>query len=82
MILPYVLVCVMFFFAFGERWLAIADLCGEIRRHEAELADVQSRKAELEADLDLTKDPAYLTAKMRQLGYIYPGETVYLGAAD
>lgn len=77
--LSYGFVLVLFFFSCGERCLSIAALCGEIRSSEKVLAEAELRREELEADYARACDPAYLTEKMRELGYIYPGETMYLG---
>lgn len=79
MILSVVFIAVLFLFSCGERWLKIAEVCKEIRFSEEKLAEVKSRETELETEYEQTKDPNYLTVKMRRLGYIYPGETVYSG---
>lgn len=80
MILPYIVVLVMFLFAFGERLWEVAEIKESIHEKEIALGEVQSRRAKLEDEKNMATDPAVLHVKMRQLGYIYPGETVYLGA--
>lgn len=81
MILPYIVVLVMFLFAFGERLWEVAEIKESIREKEMVLAEVEVRRIELAEEKDMATDPAILHVKMRQLGYIYPGETVYLGVS-
>lgn len=80
MIFPYLVVLVMFLFGGGERLWEVVEIKGAVREKEVALCEVQSRKTELEEEKHLATDPSILQEKMRQLGYIYPGETVYLGA--
>ena len=78
MILPYLGVLLMFLFAFGEGLWEVAEIKRDIREQELALGEVQARKEELEEERALASDPDALHIKMRRLGYIYPGETVYL----
>lgn len=74
------MVLVISLFAFGERLWDVVEIKMVIREKELALAEVQERKIKLEEEKDMATDPAALHIKMRQLGYIYPGETVYLDA--
>ena len=78
-ILPYSFVLMMFLFAFGERLWDVAEIRGDIREKEIVLNEVQVRRDRLMEERDISTDPAVLQMEMRRLGYIYPGETVYLG---
>lgn len=77
--LLFALAILLFVFSCSERWMKIADVCEKIQLCEEELEAVKSYEEELTAIYEKTQDPDYLTVKMRRLGYIYPGEKVYLG---
>lgn len=77
-IIPYLLVLALFFSALGDRLLSVGRIFAEIRHGEGILLEINKEKETLESDLALAEDPAFLEASIRRLGYIYPGETVYL----
>lgn len=79
--MPCLLICALFFFSFGERWLAVGRVCGDIRAQEAALAAAAEEKQALLTKKEKLQDPAYLTILAREkLCYIYPGETLCLPA--
>lgn len=81
-ILPHFIVLLLFLLAFGERLLVAEALFGDMRRSEASLSEVQAEYDRLKEELAAVDDPASLQERMRRLGYIYPGETVYLQVTD
>ena len=73
--MPVILLCLFFFFVFGERWLSVVQICREIRAQESALLAAETEREELRAEREKLDDPAYLTILAREkLGYIFPGE--------
>ena len=80
--MPVILLCLFFFFVFGERWLSVVQICREIRAQESALLAAETEREDLRAEREKLDDPAYLTILAREkLGYIFPGEKLYLNAA-
>ncbi|MGM9567847.1 MAG: septum formation initiator family protein [Clostridia bacterium] len=79
--MPLILLCLFFFFVFGERWLSVIQVCREIRLQESALLAEETEREELREEREKLKDPAYLTILAREkLCYIFPGEKLYLNA--
>lgn len=79
--MPCILLCLLFFFAFGERWFSIIRVCQEIRTQESVLSAAEDEQKDLRAEIEKLQDPDYLTILARQnLCYIFPGETLCLSA--
>ena len=81
-ILPHLIILVLFLLAFGERLLVAEALFRDMRRSEVLLSEVQAEYDQLKEEFAAAENPASLQEQMRRLGYIYPGETVYLQVTD
>lgn len=82
LILPYLLLCLVFCFAYGQRWLTTIAVDREIRSCEQALAALGEEKQSLESEIAALHDPETIELLARRnLCYIYPGETICLEAA-